>query len=100
MRLGLERAPLLELLPNPAHRRHTKTKKLRDVAGAFALLIEMDDPLASRKRYCAHEPHSIKSFPSVKLHDLWKCSRLSAPSRRSRAPQARHICSFAMKIHS
>jgi len=37
MGLRLERAPRLELLAHPAHRRHAKTRKRRDLAGAFAL---------------------------------------------------------------
>jgi hypothetical protein len=48
MGLWLECATLLELLPNPAHGRHTKTKKLRDIAGALALFVELDDSLAYR----------------------------------------------------
>jgi len=45
---GLECAPLLELLPDPAHRRHTETEKPGNVAGAFALFVEVDDALTGR----------------------------------------------------
>jgi len=48
MRLRLERAPCLELLPDPAYRRHTETEELGNVAGAFALFIEVDDALTGR----------------------------------------------------
>src|ERR1017187_693471 len=80
MGLGLEGAALLELLPNPAHRRHTKTKKLRDVAGALALFVELDDSLPGRQwdRSHAHTLPHRSAF--VKLHNLWKCSRRQWPS--------------------
>ena len=54
MGLRLERAALLELLPDPAHRRHAKAEKVRDLAGAFALFIELQDALARRHGYRSH----------------------------------------------
>src|ERR1700678_1095582 len=54
MGLRLECAALLELLPDPAHGCHTETQTLRDLTGAFALLIEPDDALARGKRYRSH----------------------------------------------
>ena len=74
MRLRFQRASLLELLANPAHRRHTKTKKRGDVLGAFTLLLELDDSLTGRKRYRAHDKTLPRPFTKVKLHHLWKCS--------------------------
>jgi hypothetical protein len=65
MGLRLEGAALPELLPNPAHRRHAKTQKFRDLAGAFVLLMEPDDTLARGKRHRSHDglyhPASPKS---------------------------------------
>ena len=47
--LRLQRAALLELLPDPSHGRDAKAEKLRNVAGAFALFIEVDDAFADRQ---------------------------------------------------
>jgi hypothetical protein len=72
--LGLQRAAFLELLPDPPHGGHTKTKKLRNVIGAFALLIEVDDPFADRQWDGSHGHTLPRRHPRVKLHVLWNCS--------------------------
>jgi hypothetical protein len=75
MSLGLKRAARLELLPNPPHGGHTETKELRYFIGAFALLIEADDPFADRQRNGAHGDTLPLRTVSVKLHVLWKRSK-------------------------
>src|SRR5208283_5642880 len=55
MRLGLERAPFLELLPNSPHGRHTKAQELRDFTGALIPFVEVDDSLARQQWYCSHD---------------------------------------------
>ena len=50
MSLRLERAALLELLPDPTHRGHAKAEKLRDFAGALALFIELQYCARARER--------------------------------------------------
>jgi hypothetical protein len=50
----LQRAALLKLLAHTAHRRHAKTKPLRDFACAFASLVELEDPPAYRNRHGRH----------------------------------------------
>ena len=70
MGLWLEGAALLELLPNPAHGRHAKPNKLRDVAGAFALFVELDDSLAYRQRDGSHAPHFAISLRPSKATSL------------------------------
>ncbi len=50
MRLGLQGAAFLELLPNPAHCRNTETEELGNLIGAFALLVEVDDSFTDRQR--------------------------------------------------
>ena len=68
MGLWLEGAALLELLPNPAHGRHAKPNKLRDVAGAFALFVELDDSLAHRQGMARMPHHFAIRSALVKLH--------------------------------
>jgi hypothetical protein len=46
MRLWLERAPFLELLPNPAHGRHTKAQEFRNFTSVLITFVEVDDSLA------------------------------------------------------
>jgi hypothetical protein len=55
MRLWLERAPLFELLPNPAHGRHTKAQELRNFTGALIPFVKVDDSLARQQWYRSHE---------------------------------------------
>ena len=74
MRLRFQRAPILERLAHPAHRGHTKTRKLRDVAGARTPFVELDDSLAGRKRYRAQDKTLPRPAAKVKLHHLCKCS--------------------------
>lgn len=61
MRLWLERAPFLELLPNPAHGRHTKAQELRNFTGALIPLVEVDDSLARQQGYRSH----VKTHPAT-----------------------------------
>ena len=75
--LGLQRAAFLELLPDPPHGGHTETKKLRNVVGAFALLIEVDDAFADRQWYGSQGNTLPHRHARVKLHVLWNCSNLS-----------------------
>jgi hypothetical protein len=85
MGLRLECAALLELLPDPARGRHTKTKNLREVAGAFALFVEPDDSLACRQRDCSHDPALPYRSTQVKLYHLWKCSKSGDEAKRLEA---------------
>jgi hypothetical protein len=55
MRLWLERAPLFELLPNPAHGRHTKAQELRNFTGALIPFVKVDDSLARQQWYRSHD---------------------------------------------
>ncbi len=65
MRLWLERAPFLELLPNPPHGCHTKAQKLRNFTGALIPFVEMDNSLARLQWYCSHDKtHPATRTPS------------------------------------
>ena len=55
MRLWLERAPLFELLPNPAHGRHTKAQEFRNFTGALIPFVKVDDSLARQQWYRSHD---------------------------------------------
>jgi hypothetical protein len=61
MGLRFQRVAFLKPLPDPPHRRHAKTQKLRDLTGAFALPVEVDDALAHGNRNRSHE----KPYQSV-----------------------------------
>src|ERR1700693_2757913 len=76
MGLGLERAALPELLAHPAHRRHAETRKLCDLAGAFAPFIELQNAPAHRHRYRSHRHTLSNNLSFVKLHNLWKCPKM------------------------
>jgi hypothetical protein len=56
MRLRFQGAAGLVLLPDPAHGGHTETAERRNLVGAFALLMEVDDPFADRRRNRSHGP--------------------------------------------
>ncbi len=69
MRLGLERAPLLEPLPHPAYRRHAKLQEFGDLSSALALLIKLKNTLTHRQWYGSHDPTlCLLPSPFVKLH--------------------------------
>src|SRR6266699_1093578 len=74
----LERAALPKLLAHPAYRRHAKTEKLGNLASALASLVELENPPPHRDRNGSHGPTLSHNHVSVKLHHLWKCSRLSS----------------------
>ncbi|MCI0353960.1 MAG: hypothetical protein L0099_02820, partial [Acidobacteria bacterium] len=74
MSLWLQRAALVKLLAHAAHRGHAKTEKLRNLASAFASLIELQNSPAQRDRDGRHSPTLPQERLSVKLHHLWKCS--------------------------
>jgi hypothetical protein len=76
----LERAALLKLLAHPAYRRHAKTEKLGNLASAHASLVELENPLPHRDRNGSHGPTLSHNHVSVKLHNLWKCSKAAALS--------------------
>jgi hypothetical protein len=73
--LGLQCAAFLELLPDPPHGGDTETKKLRNIAGAFALSVEVDDAFADRQWYGSHGDTLPHHHAHVKLHVLWNCSK-------------------------
>lgn len=77
MGLGSERAPRLELLAHSAHCRHTKVGEGRDLAGAFALLVKLDDPLTHRNWDGSPTQPIPQRKPDVELHHLWKCSKIA-----------------------
>src|SRR6266699_1656406 len=79
----LERAALPKLLAHPAYRRHAKTEKLGNLASALASLVELENPPPHRDRNGSHGPTLSHNHVSVKLHHLWKCSRVT-PDRRLR----------------
>src|SRR5487761_1203864 len=66
MGLGLQRAALPEPLAHPAHRRHAKPQKFRDLSSALAFFIELQNALAHRNRYGSHEHTLPHTFPLCK----------------------------------
>jgi transposase len=58
------RAALPEPLPHPPHRRHAVTRKLRDLAGAFAAFLELQNAPAHRQRYGSHR-HTLCQIISL-----------------------------------
>ena len=71
--LRFQGAPGLEVLTHPAHGRHTETGERRNLSGAFALFVKVDDSFADWKRDRSHG-HTWPHRPVfVKLYYLWKC---------------------------
>ena len=90
--LRLKCAPLTELLAHPAHRRHAIARKLRNLAGAFAPFVKLQDALTYRHRDGLHMPPTLPHRPRpVKLHVSWKCSR-SAENHLSPLCPFSHLC--------
>jgi len=75
----LQRAALLKLLAHAAYCGHAKTKKLGNFARALASLVKLQNALAHRNRYGSHEHTVLHIFPFVKLHYLWKRSKVGIP---------------------
>ena len=75
MGLRLERSTHLELLAHPTYGRHAKTGKGRNLTGAFALFVELNDPFTHGDRYGSHASSLPSRYPRGKLHFLWKCFR-------------------------
>src|SRR6266851_973265 len=75
MGLRLQRAALPELLAHPAHRRHAKPQKFRDLSSALVPFIELQNAPTHGKRYGSHKHTLSHIFLFVKLHYLWKCSK-------------------------
>src|SRR5713226_6501825 len=74
MGLRLQRAALPELLAHPAHRRHAKPQKFRDLSSALVPFIELQNAPTHGKRYGSHKRTLSHLFLFVKLYYLWKCS--------------------------
>src|SRR5882672_9240280 len=75
MSLWQKRAALPKLLAHSAHRRHTKPQELRNLPGALAPFIKLQNALAHRNRYGSHEHTLPYAFLFIKLYYLWKCSK-------------------------
>jgi hypothetical protein len=83
--LRLQRAAGLVVLANPAHRRDTVAETDGDLGRAFALAVELKDPLADSNRDGFHT-RSLSPFAAMSLHYLWKRSsdgmiHLTCPKR-------------------
>src|SRR5216684_675323 len=76
MGLRLQRAALPELLAHPAHRRHAKPQKFRDLSSALVPFIELQNAPTHGKRYGSHKRTLSHLFLFVKLYYLWKCSNI------------------------
>src|SRR5882672_7172251 len=79
MSLWQKRAALPKLLAHSAHRRHTKPQELRNLPGALAPFIKLQNALAHRNRYGSHEHTLPYAFLFIKLYYLWKCSKSAVP---------------------
>src|SRR5882762_2466676 len=77
MSLWPKRAALPKLLAHSAHRRHTKPQELRNLPGALAPFIKLQNALAHRNRYGSHEHTLPYASLLIKLYYLWKCSSAS-----------------------
>src|SRR5713226_1809700 len=78
MSLWQKRAALPILLAHSAHRRHTKPQEFRNLPGALAPFIKLQNALAHRNRYGSHGHTLPYAFLFIKLYYLWKCSSLTA----------------------
>src|SRR6266851_7569074 len=90
MGLRLQRAALPELLARPAHRRHAKPQKFRDLSSALVPFIELQNAATHGKRFGSHKHTLSHIFLFVKLHYLWKCSSQhshGAGERRTRVDE-------------
>src|SRR5712691_10966035 len=76
MSLWQKRAALPILLAHSAHRRHTKPQEFRNLPGALAPFIKLQNALAHRNRYGSHGHTLPYAFLFIKLYYLWKCSNL------------------------
>ena len=74
MSLWQKRAALPILLAHSAHRRHTKPQEFRNLPGALAPFIKLQNALAHRNRYGSHGHTLPYAFLFIKLYYLWKCS--------------------------
>src|SRR5712691_8255186 len=77
MSLWQKRAALPILLAHSAHRRHTKPQEFRNLPGALAPFIKLQNALAHRNRYGSHGHTLPYAFLFIKLYYLWKCAKES-----------------------
>src|SRR5271157_855964 len=69
MRLGFQGAALAKLLAHAAHRGHAEAGKLRDLAGALAAFVELQNALAQGNRDGSHEPTLPQANQFCKLYN-------------------------------
>src|SRR5260370_31896599 len=98
MGLRLQRAALPELLAHPAHRRHAKPQKFRDLSSDLVPCIELQNAPTHGKRYGSHKHTLSHIFLFVKLHELWKCSNVRNERRRAPLAKSTSLTHYAIRV--